>query len=147
MSQQEFNIKQGSTRSAALLLTSFLVKTHKFTEKKASTMAWDIAKKAKMANSEFTGSDIMELTQKELKISVSDEKATTVTKRPVKELTPKQLAIAQDESLSKNQRMEALIKQTSNYTAISKALGVGYQRVKNVKKSMDRKGAATSAKA
>jgi hypothetical protein len=110
-------------------------------------MAWDIAKKAKMANSEFTGSDIMELTQKELKISVSDEKATTVTKRPVKELTPKQLAIAQDESLSKNQRMEALIKQTSNYTAISKALGVGYQRVKNVKKSMDRKGAATSAKA
>lgn len=150
-----FNIKPGSARSAAILLTSFLVKEHKFPEKRASVMAWGIAKKAKAANDQFTGEDIMTLTNEELKISVGTaDKApakAAATRAATKELTPEQLKIATtfkigengQETPSKNERIEILIAQTSHYTAIANALGVGYQRVKNVKKSIVKR-AATS---
>lgn len=157
---QTLKFEPGNTRSAAMLLKSVLVTDFKFSADKASTKAFELARKAKAANANFTSDELLKLTNDELKLSVGTDASTDAgtSKSKSKEKAPKEkdglttaqmnwVAKAKEKGESKNAMIAHLIKDSNKYTAIAEAVGVKYQRVKNVKKNEERKAGGGEAPA
>jgi hypothetical protein len=146
--------KTGSTRSAAMVLSRYLQTNNRLPEARAQEIAWTSAKLAKNEDENFGPDILLKIAGQQLKTSVTSKKqpAKAAAKKTVaksadttgtvavanrsKAVLPEELMpIALDESKSKNQRIKELLAIDGvGPTAIAKAMGLGYQRVKNVKK-------------
>ena len=140
-----FTIIQGSLRSAVLMLTKHLGISCNMNKEKAHELAMGVVTVLKTEKPDFNAEDVIETVNKHLVEKAPAKKvATTKTKDQItaeNSLTPEQLALAADESLNKNERIRQLLVQTDGkkLTAIANAIGgLGYQRVKNVKKAMNK---------
>lgn len=142
----------GSQRSFALNLKGEFVKAG-LKPDVANNVAWEISREIKGQNLDYTVENAKkaipnhvsfqlfeQVNEEKDKVKKSPAKKSGVVKveaAPKNALSEKHLAIAKDESIAKNERIRLLLVDGASQTGIANAMGIEFQRVKNVKKPID----------